>query len=158
MTEPECHTEMRDRPCKAVMLVNDDPSFIDVVGDALRAEGLAVLLVSGVTQAVAALVTGFRPDAVLLDVARQSEAWELLHVLRGTATLGHVPVCAASRDDQQVVEVLDDGHVRPLASPADAPELALILDEMCARHRGGAGAEHELRDPGGDELPLLGDA
>jgi hypothetical protein len=37
------------------MLVNDDKSFIDIVGDSLRAEGIAVLLVPGVPQAIRAL-------------------------------------------------------------------------------------------------------
>ena len=149
---------MRDGPCKTVMLVNDDRSFIDIVRDALRAEGLAVLLVPGVSQAIAALVTGFTPDAVLLDVARLSDVWDLLHVVRGTATLAHVPVCASSRDDEQVVEIMDDGCFQPLATPADAHELSLILDDICARRRGRTGAEHAVGDPGEDDLPLVGHA
>ena len=126
---------MRSRPCETVMLVNDDPSFVDVVGDALRAQGLAVLLVPGVRQAIAALGSGFQPDAVLLDVELERDVRELVRAVRTTPRLSEVALIAVSREDQQMVQLTEDGGFHSFTAPTDARALSVALDEICGRGR-----------------------
>lgn len=151
---------MRNGACATVMLVNDDTSFVDVAGDALRVEGLAVLLVPGASQAITAISTGFWPDAVMVDVEDDADVDRVLRAVRGTPALRDIPVCIVSRDDEKLVEMLDDGLRRSHELPADAHELAFLLDTLCsARHGQGEsfqlGVPHSADD---GDLPLVGHA
>jgi CheY-like chemotaxis protein len=123
----------RQRPCETIMVVNDDRSFIDIVGDALRAEGLAVLLVPGIPQALAALRSGFRPDALLLDVLPQAPVGELLEVVWSTPELRTVAVIATERHADHLAELSRGTPAAPLPRRADARGLAELLDEVCTR-------------------------
>jgi len=122
---------MRERTCETIMIVNDNPSFIDIVGDALRAEGLAVLLVPGIPQAIRAVLTGFRPNAVLLDVQESAEIRDLLRVLRHDLALCEVPVILASRRRERLVQIAPGERAHVHAVPADAQELSQLLDRAC---------------------------
>jgi DNA-binding response OmpR family regulator len=125
---------MRERACETVMLVNDDRSFVDVTGDALRMEGLAVLLVPGVQQAIAAVLAGFRPDAVLLDLSPRTDMGKFRDALSAIPGLDHVPVLRVERDSREIVAIPSGGDAQPVATPTDARELALTLDALCRAH------------------------
>ena len=117
------------------MLVNDDPSFIDVIGDSLRAQGMAVLLVPGVPQAVTALGTGFHPDAILLDLLRRGEVRDLLRAVGRDPALRGVPVIATAREREQMVQIAPSVEAGPLATPNDAREFAQLLQQLCAHEK-----------------------
>ena len=123
---------MRAGPCKTVMVVNDDRAFIEVVGDALRMEGLAVLLVPGVPDAVRALRTGFRPDAVLVDAFRgAAQVHVLVGELEATPRLRSVPVIMRSRRVERLAQIAPRSHKQLLALPRDARAMAELLDSVC---------------------------
>jgi CheY-like chemotaxis protein len=119
------------------MLVNDDPSFIDIVGDALRAEGLAVLLVPGVAQGIRALQAGFRPDAVLVGVRRsQASVGELLRTMERDPGTRAVPVVEASTGSESLLQIAPRGCRQRFATPPDPRALAELLDQLCAADHG----------------------
>jgi CheY-like chemotaxis protein len=115
------------------MVVNDDRSFIDIVGDALRAEGLAVLLVPGIPQALTALRSGFRPDALLLDVLPHQEVDELLEVVWNTPALRTIAVITTERHADRLAELSRGIPAVPLPPRADPHALAELLDDVCMR-------------------------
>jgi CheY-like chemotaxis protein len=123
---------MRAGPCKTVMVVNDDRAFIDVVGDALRVEGLAVLLVPGVHDAIRALRTGFRPDAVLVDLFRgAAEVHVLVGELQATPPLASTPVIMRSRRAERLAQIAPRSRKQLLALPRDGRAMAELLDSVC---------------------------
>jgi CheY-like chemotaxis protein len=114
------------------MVVNDDRAFIEVVGDALRVEGLAVLLVPGVHDAVRALRTGFRPDAVLVDAFRgAAQVHVLVGELQATPQLRSVPVIMRSRRAERLAQIAPPSRKQLLGLPKDARAMAALLDSVC---------------------------
>jgi DNA-binding NtrC family response regulator len=125
---------MDQRRCETVMIVNDDRSFIDIVGDTLRAEGLAVLLVPGVRQAIQAIQTGFRADAILLDLVEQEPIRDLLDTLRADRELCTVPVIARSRRSERLLQIAPGYDVHRLDVPSDPEALVALIERASARH------------------------
>jgi len=114
--------------CESIIIVNDDPSFVDVVGDALRAQGLAVLLVPGVVHAIRAMQTGFRADAILVDVLEHEAIGGLLDALRVDPQLRATPVIARSRRTERLVQLAPGRHFHSIAMPADAAALVELIE------------------------------
>ena len=64
---------------KRVLFVEDDSGLTGAVGRHLRARGHDVRVAASVPEALAMLVSGFRPDIVLLDINLPGPSgWDLL--------------------------------------------------------------------------------
>lgn len=93
-----------DRSAGTVLIVDDDPSLLAMLGMALQVEGFEVRRATTGQQALAAIAES-RPDVVVLDVMMPGlDGREVTRRLRNDPTTCDLPVviCSAlSRDDDQ---------------------------------------------------------
>lgn len=96
--------EVVDPPPRTVLIVDDDPSVLAMIGMALEAEGFAVRRAITGQQALAAIRED-RPDVVVLDVMMPGiDGREVTKRLRGDPATSDLPIviCSAmSRDADQ---------------------------------------------------------
>lgn len=130
-------------PCAAVLLVNEDRSFVDVAGDALRAQGMAVLLVPGFGEALGALRCGFRPDVILVDAARGVERLrDFLRALLDEPAWRKLPVLEAPDPWDSppcLVQIAPGDRPRRYPAPSGPREMRELLAAVAA-----AGCEPSL--------------
>jgi len=121
------------RRCETVLLVNEDREFIDVAGDALRAQGLAVLLVPGFDRALAAMRSGFSPDAILVDLTTGAARFgKFLQVLFEEPAWRAVPVLGVSEATNAIFQISPRHQCRKLPFPSDASRMSELLEFVCA--------------------------
>ncbi len=119
------------RRCETVLLVNEDRDCVDVTGDALRAQGLFVLLAPGIERALAAMRSGFAPDAILLDVtAGGREVSAFVRAVAEETALSAVPVLCVSEGSRAMLQVSPLHLRRELPVPSSATELAELLEAL----------------------------
>ncbi|WP_369193127.1 response regulator transcription factor [Streptomyces djakartensis] len=157
---------------KRVLVVDDDPTIVEVVASYLAQAGLAVTVATDGPAAVAA-VTAALPDLVVLDLMLPGmDGFEVCRRIRGH---GPVPVImlTARGDEEDRILGLEIGADDYVTKPFSPRELVLrvqsVLRRAATAHTtgGGGGTAHEMRagslvlDPSarrahlrGRELPL----
>jgi hemerythrin-like metal-binding protein len=115
------------------MVVDDDPSVLQVIGDALGVEGIDAVLVSSARAAIGALDAGIRPSAILLDLLMPKvSGLDLLDELRQHPMACGVPIIVMSASPQ----LLENARLmRPeaeLPKPFDLDALYGTLAGLCA--------------------------
>jgi two-component system, NtrC family, response regulator HydG len=134
-----------------VLLVEDEPAAVRVVGLALQREGFDVLAASDAASALGRLPDA-RPDAIVTDyrLPGMSGIDLLRYVLRRSPDTP-VVVITAHGDERLAVEAMRLGAFGYLPKPLDCDELALVLKRAVEVHR----LRRELREArlsGRDEL------
>src|SRR3990172_9287543 len=112
--------------CQRMLVVNRSAASQFSFSDALRREGIGLMSVSGADAAFQAMEGGFKPDAVLIDLAvKDSSLAEFLRCAKATYA---VPVVAISPGPVgwRIGPVAD----RELHEPFDVTELLATLDEL----------------------------
>jgi CheY-like chemotaxis protein len=100
-----------------VLIADDEPEILEVLGDVLMADGYVVLAVATGTQALAAVPT-FRPDVMLVDIAMPDfSGTGVLEALRHREV--EVPVIAMSGHPGAAGE----GFFAVVAKPFDIPTI-----------------------------------
>lgn len=80
----------RGRPL--VLVVDDEPAILDLVGDILKAEGLETVSAADGTEAIR-LAAKERPDLVLLDIMLPGlDGWVVFRKLREAPTTSKIPI------------------------------------------------------------------
>jgi signal transduction histidine kinase len=116
-----------------LLLVDDSPDTVSVLGDLLQARGFQVRLAGGVAEAMTAVRT-VAPDVVLTDIGMPGQdGYDLLRQLRADERLRSIPVIAAtgyvgSREQEQMAEA---GFAATLSKPFDIDELLATLARVC---------------------------
>lgn len=59
---------MLDHGCKSVLLVEDEPDLLAILGDLFEDDGLSTTRAANAQEALAALRGGLRPDLILVDL------------------------------------------------------------------------------------------
>jgi len=78
-----------------VMVIDDDPAFLDALTDAIRSEGYRVATAGNGVEALNALRWGLRPRVILLDMQMQTmNGWEFRAEQKQTPALAAIPVVA----------------------------------------------------------------
>jgi CheY-like chemotaxis protein len=132
------------RRCETVLLVNEDRGCVDVTGDALRAQGLAVLLAPSVEEAIAVMRSGFMPDAILIDLtAGGARCRAFVHTLLDDPAWRAVPALCVAEGSGEMLQVSPLDRRRRLPIPSSASELGELLEGLCSDHRE-AGGHAEL--------------
>lgn len=109
----------------AVLVVDDTPAALGVVCDALRREGVRVLLADS-GAAARAVLARIQPDLVLLDVVMPGEdGFAVCAGLQGDARWRGLPVIflTAIDDPEQKVRAFAAGAVDYVTKPVHVPEL-----------------------------------
>jgi signal transduction histidine kinase/CheY-like chemotaxis protein/HAMP domain-containing protein len=113
-----------------VLVVDDDPAMLSLLGKTLEKEGYRVISASNGVEALA-LARQQRPQAITLDVLMpQMDGWRALKELKADATLRDIPVV--------IITILSErGMAIPLGAadfmtkPVDRQRLTAILREHC---------------------------
>jgi signal transduction histidine kinase len=112
-----------------LLLVDDSPDTVAVLGHLLEARGFRVRLAGGVPEALAAVRVA-APDVVLTDIGMPGQdGYDLLRQLHSDERLRSIPVIAAtgyvgSREQEQMAEA---GFAATLSKPFDLDELLATL-------------------------------
>ena len=127
-----------------IMIVDDEPTTIDVLEMFLEGEGYRNLIRLSESTRAMDLLAERRPDVVLLDLTMPKVGGlEILRAMRADESLCRIPVLilTSSTDAATKHEALELGATDFLAKPVDPSELALRLRNTLAAnahqdHRG----------------------
>ena len=118
-------------PRATVVVIDDDPSVLDLAGRALAKEGYAVhTAASG--EAGLALVRQLRPDVITLDVMMSGlDGWSVLQQLKAEPELAAIPVVLMSMLDADELAATM-GAAASVSKPVPAGQLHALLDQILA--------------------------
>lgn len=108
-----------------ILVIDDEPKNIQVVGPLLLRQGHEVIAAGSAEEALAKLRTA-RPDLILLDVMMPGmTGFELCHQLKASEEWKDIPVMflSAAAEKSFVIEALAAGAVDYVTKPFHGPEL-----------------------------------
>ncbi len=102
---------MATLPCRRVLILNDDPDLVEVVGEALREEGVEAATAVTVAAAEDALAS-FKPDVVIVDllVGDGTHGLDFVRRIRADPALAHVHVVAMSGSTPELAKMRGAAH------------------------------------------------
>lgn len=118
-----------------VMMVDDEPTTIDVLQAFLENEGYKRFVTTSDSSRAVDLVSSENPDVLLLDLHMpEVTGFEILTLLRGDKRYRHMPiiVLTSATDSETKLKALHLGASDFLAKPVDPSELALRLRNTLA--------------------------
>jgi diguanylate cyclase (GGDEF)-like protein len=118
-----------------VMMVDDEPTTIDVLQAFLEDEGYKHFVTTTQSTDALELLANEKPDVVLLDLNMPVvTGFDILTSIRAHSDLQHLPVIilTSSNDSQTKLQALQLGATDFLAKPVDPSELALRLRNTLA--------------------------
>ena len=114
---------------RAVLVVDDDPDSIEVMGEALRDLDYTVYAAAGGHDALGRLASLPRPCVILLDVLmRPMSGSDFLETLRRRPDAADFPVIAMSGDVQAARQL--EGTAAVLGKPFEIPQLEALLKKL----------------------------
>jgi CheY-like chemotaxis protein len=109
-----------------VLIVEDDEAVREAMRDALEHEGYCAICAADGEEALELLAKGPKPRLILLDLMMPvMNGWELLKVLRDSATLARIPVVILSAAANLSTPV----GVPALKKPISVQSLLRLVDE-----------------------------
>lgn len=121
-----------------IMMVDDEPTTIDVLEMFLRGEGYENFVTTTDSPNAVALARRERPDILLLDLMMpEVGGLEILREIRNDKELKHLPIIilTSSTEPELKLEALELGATDLLAKPVDPSELALRLKNTLTAKR-----------------------
>ena len=121
-----------------IMMVDDEPTTIDVLEMFLRGEGYENFVTTTDSPNAVALARRERPDILLLDLMMpEVGGLEILREIRNDEELKHLPIIilTSSTEPELKLEALELGATDLLAKPVDPSELALRLKNTLTAKR-----------------------
>jgi CheY-like chemotaxis protein len=129
---------MRDLGCEHILLVEDEPDILAVLGDMFEEEGIRTSRASTAEQALALLRGGLRPDLVLADLGLPGMTGdELLAVLDQDEAWRDIPVAVMTGDRAGFEELRRIGADEVLHKPFSLERLNEVMARLCARRSTG---------------------
>ncbi len=118
-----------------VMMVDDEPTTIDVLQTFLETEGYKRFITTSESIHAMDLIVSENPDVLLLDLHMpQVTGFDILARLRGDQRYRHIPVIVltSATDSETKLKALQLGATDFLGKPVDPSELALRLRNTLA--------------------------
>jgi CheY-like chemotaxis protein len=120
-----------------VVVVNDNPDFLDLMGDLLHDERYPVTLIDGDRDNAVELVEAAVPDALIIDLRLGRDTlhgWEVLREVRTNQQLARLPTIVCSGDLQALDRLSDEirtmDRVAVLRKPFQIEDLFALLDAL----------------------------
>jgi len=112
---------------RVVLVIDDDPDALDLLGRTLQAAGVRVVATSDGREAVR-LAQTLQPTAITLDVLMPGmDGWEVLRELKADSETRHIPVFMVTMtDDRELGYAL--GATEFLTKPVDREQLVRLLE------------------------------
>jgi DNA-binding response OmpR family regulator len=118
------------RPCKRILLVDDDPTVRDSLNDVLVAEGYVVIPAENGQQALD-LAKELPVNLVLLDLNMPiKNGWDTFEQL--TADHPFIPIIIVTARPNQLFTALSAGAGALLEKPMDMPTLLRTMEQLLA--------------------------
>ena len=118
----------RNKSDAVIMMVDDEPTTLDVVQKLLEDAGYSQFVTTSDSSSAMELLQQSRPDLVLLDLNMPSvDGFDILASIRMDRSLARIPVVilTSSHDASTRLDALQLGATDFLAKPVDASELVL---------------------------------
>jgi CheY-like chemotaxis protein len=122
-----------------IIVVNDNPEFLELVREILEDEHYATTTIDGDFGDALLRVVESRPDLLILDLRLGTDelhGWGLAQQLRREPSLEGLPVIICSADAPALAALADDlndtKHVRTLAKPFAIGELTAVINASLA--------------------------
>lgn len=123
-----------------IVVVNDNPQFLEVMADLLHNERYAATVIDGDRQNAVDLVRAAEPDGLIIDLrlgTDQLHGWDVLQEIRADPELSELPtiVCSGDIDALAHIEeaVLGMRRVATIRKPFAIDELLTLLEGLLAR-------------------------
>ena len=120
-----------------VTVVNDNPEFLELVGEILKDERYAVSLVDGDIPEPLERIRESRPDLLMIDLRLGTDklhGWDVAQQVRKDPALSEVPILLCSADVVALAEVedlLDETHMTAvLTKPFEIDELTETVERL----------------------------
>ena len=113
-----------------IMMVDDEPTTIEVLEAFLRGEGFTNFVTTTDSRRALELLASEGADVLLLDLNMPHvDGFEILGAVRNDETLAHTPVIVltSSTDPSTMLRALELGATDFLSKPVDPSELTLRL-------------------------------
>jgi DNA-binding response OmpR family regulator len=124
------HPSGSSRPCKRILLVDDDPTVRDSLNDVLAAEGYVVIPAENGQQALD-LAKKLLVDLVLLDLNMPiKNGWDTFERL--TAEHPLLPIIIVTARPNQLFTALSAGAGALIEKPMDIPTLLRTMEQLIA--------------------------
>jgi HAMP domain-containing protein/CheY-like chemotaxis protein len=116
---------------RVLLIVEDDPSFAQILLDLVREKGFKGLVAARGDTAFA-LARKFKPDAITLDIKLPDrDGWTVLDRLKHDPETSHIPVHIISGEEQRR-RALKQGAITHLQKPVSREKLAVAFDNIAA--------------------------
>lgn len=122
---------------KHILVIDDDPSILQLFDELLGEEGYRVSLdnVARETVAIHHAVRDHQPDLVILDFVLGDEGggWQVLEALEMDQRTRDIPVIICTGAVRQVTEMgpqLEERGVKVVLKPFDIDELLSVVEEI----------------------------
>jgi len=124
-------------PRTHVVVVNDNPDFLEVMEELLRNERYSATTIDGDREDAVAQIRQAKPDVLMIDLRLGWDGlhgWEVVKEVRADATLRQLPTLICSADLSALNDVQDEieamPHVATLPKPFSIAELTEKLDRL----------------------------
>mgnify|MGYP002777014927 CR=1 FL=1 len=113
-------------PVKQILLVDDTPSSLHLIEDALQRQGYQVAIAQSGQEALTRITTAL-PDLILLDVVMpEMDGYEVTRQIHQNSALPFIPIVLITAYDYSIVDVFEAGAI-------DIIEKSGRLEELVAR-------------------------
>lgn len=119
---------------KTALIVDDDRSIVDGLGEYLEGDGYAVIGATNACEALALLDSGLRPDVIVLDLFMPGmDGWDFRTEQLNEPSLAAIPVLIVSASEFSRQSVLAHLAVDEyLPKPLDPATVVSALDRLRA--------------------------
>lgn len=113
-------------PVKQILLVDDTPSSLNIIRDALEYQGYEVAIAQSGREALT-LISQSPPDLILIDVVMpEMDGYEVTRQIHENSQLPFIPIVLITAYEHTLMDALDAGAI-------DIVEKSGRLDELVAR-------------------------
>jgi len=124
------------QPRATVLVVDDDPASLHIIGSQLTRSGFKVIYADNGAKALA-LARTERPDAITLDIMMpQMDGWSVLVALKKEPELADIPVVIVSVSNERALG-FTLGASGMLTKPVDRNELTAYVSRLTGAQGGG---------------------
>jgi CheY-like chemotaxis protein len=123
-----------------VVVVNDNPDFLDLMADLLRDERYPTTVINGDREDAVELIRAADPNVLIIDLRLGRDdlhGWDVLQQVRGDRKLNELPTLICTGDTRALAELADDitgmRRVDSITKPFSIEELMSKLQGLMAR-------------------------